>query len=308
MTLHPFYNLVNRSFDKVEHAFEGIKGHRRIGNLLVLVFIFGLLGIQLNRFGLMPAPIAALTPTNHLEAIELVFTVLLAFEALSLLFSLVYSVSISVGKQVEILSLVLLRNIFKEISTLHEPLVWEEISHLTLEIAALALGALTIFVILNIYYRQVDEKPLNSDERDTATFISIKKLIALLLMFSFLTILGINWWNSLFLGLPNQTFESFFTLLIFSDILIMLISMRYGSCYRIAFRNSGFAVATLLIRIALITPPLYSAIIGVSSALLVLGIRVAYNKYTPSEYQKRREDRRRQSCHNSYHSSNQEKP
>lgn len=293
MVRHPFFRAVNRLFDRIEHVFEGHKGQQHIGSLLVLVFVLGLAGIQINRFGWMPAPLAALTPTNHLEAIELVFTLLLVFEVISLLFSLVCSVSVSVGKQVEILSLVLLRDIFKEISKLQEPLLWNELSALVLDIAALAGGALAIFVILGFYYRQLTPKPLSGNEEETATFISIKKLIALLMMAGFLIIFALNWWGSLFYGRPNQTFASFYTLLIFSDILIMLISMRYSSSYRVAFRNSGFAVATLLIRVALITPPIYSALIGVGSALLVLGIRMAYNRYVPSGYQQRREDLRR---------------
>ena len=293
MVINPVYSTINKVFDQVEHAFEGASGQRRIGTLMVLVFIFGITGIQLNRFGLLPAQIAAITPTNHLEAIELVFTLLLVFEVLSLLFSLVYSVSISVGKQVEILSLVLLRDIFKEISNLHEPIIWEEVSGLVLDISALAFGALVIFVILNYYYRQIHQEPLSPDDKETASFIIVKKLIALLMMVGFLVILSYNWWFSLFYGEENQTFESFYTLLVFSDILIMLFSMRYGSSYRVAFRNSGFAVSTLLIRVALITPPLYSAMLGVGCALLVLGIRVAYNYYMPSSYQKKREENRR---------------
>lgn len=296
MVINPFFSAINNSFDRIEHTFEGCTGQRRFGSLLVLVFIGGLLGIQLNRFGLLPPQLAALTPTNHLEAIALVFTLLLVFEVLSLLFSLVYSVSVSVGKQVEILSLVLLRDIFKEISHLPEPLVWEDISGLMLDISALAFGALAIFVILHFYYRQISQQPLSADDRETAAFIIIKKLIALLMMTGFMVIFAINWYRSLFLGQPNQTFESFYTLLVFSDILIMLIAMRYGSSYRVAFRNSGFAVATLLIRVALITPALYSALLGVGSALLVLGIRVAYNRYVPSSYQQQRESNRRKSA------------
>jgi ABC-type multidrug transport system fused ATPase/permease subunit len=294
MVINPFYNTINKTFDQVEHAFEGASGQRRIGTLMVAVFLLGLTGIQLNRFGLLPPQIASITPTNHLEAIELVFTLLLVFEVLSLLFSLVYSVSISVGKQVEILSLVLLRDIFKEISNLHEPIIWKEVSGLVLDISALAFGALVIFVILNYYYRQIHQEPLSPDDKETASFIIAKKLIALLMMIGFLVILAYNWWFSLFYGAKNQTFESFYTLLVFSDILIMLFSMRYGSSYRVAFRNSGFAVSTLLIRVALITPPLYSAMLGVGCALLVLGIRVAYNYYMPSSYQQKREQKRRE--------------
>lgn len=308
MVLHPSYKAINRIFNDTEHAFEGLTGQRRMGTLLVMIFIGGLVGIQANVWGLLPPAIAALTPTNHLEAIELVFTVLLAFEAMGLLFSLAYSVSVSVGKQVEILSLVLLRNIFKQISHINEPVVWEEVSHIIVSMATLATSALAIFVILHVYYRHIEHKILNDDESETARFVITKKLIAMVMMIAFAAILAFNWWNSLFHGQPNTTFESFFTLLIFSDILIMLISMRYGSSYRVAFRNSGYAVATLMIRIALITPPLYSAIIGVLSALFVLSIRCAYNKYIPSSYQQRREDMRRKDCHNQCIPSHKETP
>ncbi len=308
MVLHPFYKTINNIFNETEHAFEGLTGQRRIGNILVLLFIGGLAGIQANLFGLLPPALAAITPTNHLEAIDLVFTVLLAFEALGLLFSMAYSVSISVGKQVEILSLVLLRNIFKQISHIQEPVVWNDISPIVIDIAALASAALTIFIILHFYYRQIEPKILNDDDDETALFIITKKVIAILMMISFVALLSFNGWNSLFYGHHNTTFESFFTLLIFSDILIMLISMRYGSSYRVAFRNSGFAVATLMIRIALITPPLYSAIIGVVSALFILGIRFAYNKYIPSGYQQRREDLRRKKCPNQCTPSQEETP
>jgi hypothetical protein len=288
-----FAQTVNRTFDQVEHTFEGIKGQRFIGTFLVLLFVFGLLGIQLNRLGLVPEQLAIYTPTNHLEAIQMVFTMLLAFEVIGLLFSLVYSVSISVGKQVEILSLVLLRNIFKEISHLHEPVVWHEVSEIVLNIAAYAVGAMCIFVILSFYYRQIAEPSLSKEEQEATSFIIFKKIIAMVMMLTFAGIFIVNWWQSFFWGTDSRTFETFFTMLIFCDILIMLLSMRYCSSYRVAFRNSAFAVATLLIRVALITPAPYSVIIGVGSALLVLAIRLAYNKYTPSCYQQQRETRRK---------------
>ena len=294
MVLNPVANKINHIYEQVEALFESVKGQRRIGTLLVLVFLGGLAGIEAKRFGLLPPPVAALTPNNHLEAIELVFTVMLAFEVVSLLFSLVYSVSISVGKQVEILSLVLLRDIFKEISHLHEPIIWHELAPLVVDISALAIGSVLIFVILNFYYRQTEARICMHEERDTATFILVKKITALVMLLVFTHILVDNWWHSLFFGADNKTFETFYTVLIFCDIFIMLFSMRYGSSYRVAFRNCGFAIATLLIRMAMLTPPLYSAIIGVCCALFVLGIRMAYNRYIPSSYQQRRENRRQQ--------------
>ncbi len=294
MILNPVASNINHAYERVEALFESVKGQRRIGTLLVIIFLGALAGIEAKRWGLLPPPLAELTPENHLEAIQLVFTVVLAFEVVSLLFCLVYSVSISVGKQVEILSLVLLRDIFKEISHLHEPIHWNGLAPLVVDISALAVGSLLMFVILNFYYRQTEARTYMNEERDTATFILIKKATALIMLLAFTHILAYNWWHSLFFGAENQTFESFYTLLIFCDIFIMLFAMRYGSSYRVAFRNCGYAVATLLIRIAMLTPPMYSAIIGVCCALFVLGIRLAYNRYIPSSYQRQREDRRQQ--------------
>jgi hypothetical protein len=70
---------------------------------------------------------------------------------------------------------------------------------------------------------------------------------------------------------------------IFSDILIILVSMRYSTSYLITFRNSGFAVATVFIRLALMSPPPYSALLGIGSALFVMGISLNYKYYKPSE-------------------------
>lgn len=292
MHVNPFYSRINRIFERVEQHFEACGAQRRIGSLLVLVFLLSLALIQFQRWGLLPQPLAALVPESHLEAIHAVFSVLLFFEIIGLLFSLVCSVSISVGKQVEILSLVMLRDIFKKISDMSEPLMWEEVATVMPEIASLGLGALAIFVILGFYYRNLPEQSVHASERDTTAFIGAKKLIALLLLPTFILIVVFNAYATLVHGSENRSFETIYTLLVFSDILIMLLSMRYSANYRFAFRNSGFAVATLLIRVALITPPPYSAFIGVGSALLILGIRLAFNYYTPSRYQIEREDRR----------------
>ncbi|HXG82627.1 MAG TPA: hypothetical protein VNI84_01245 [Pyrinomonadaceae bacterium] len=74
-------------------------------------------------------------------------------------------------------------------------------------------------------------------------------------------------------------FEVFYTVLIFSDILLVLISLRYNSTYNVVFRNSGFAVATVLIRLALTAPPFYNVGLGVAAAILSLGLAYIYNNF-----------------------------
>jgi len=269
-------------YDYLENSIESIKGQRQLAIFLVIVFISAIIIIEMNRWALFPESLSRFLPSKHLAAVELIFTLSLLFELLSLVFTLAHSVSISLGKQFEILSLVLIRDIFKEFSHFDEPLHWEQISQSLDAILASAIGALLIFVILGFYYRALKHRPITKDEKDKVSFIIAKKMIALLLFFSFCAVLIYYFILYLQTGEAGEPFQAFYTVLIFSDVLIMLISMQYGSTYLVVFRNSGFAVATVLIRLAFITPVVVGAFLGVGSALFVLGLVVAYNYFSPS--------------------------
>lgn len=276
---------ISKILDRLEQSWESATGQVRIGTVLVGGFILGLLVVEINRRGLIPSPFSSYIPVKHLVVIAQVFTLLLFFEVISLIFSFVHSVSVSMGKQFEVLSLVLLRDVFKEFSHFTEPLEWNQIQPFLFPIISSAIGALLIFVILGFYYRLYHSQPITNDEKDKQSFIDAKKVIALFLLIALLIIVLHDLWYYFSTRKPNQTFETFYTVLVFSDILIMLVSMRYGSSYRVAFRNSGFAAATVMIRLALISPPHYAALIGVGSALFVLGISLNYKYYKPSMYQ-----------------------
>ncbi len=282
---------ISRLSDRLESSWESIGAQTRIGTVLVAGFILGIILVDLNRNGLIPGPLGKYLPIKHLAIIAHIFTLLLFFEVISLIFSVVHSVSVSMGKQIEVLSLVLLRDLFKEFSHFTEPFVWEQIQPFLFPMISSALGALAIFVILGMYYRVYHSQPITTDEKDRKSFIDAKKNIAFFLLIGFIIIVLHDIWHFLLTNKPSQTFETFFTILVFSDILIMLVSMRYGSSYRVAFRNSGFAAATVLIRLALISPPPFNALIGTGSALFVLGISLNYKYYTPSKYQQMKEKR-----------------
>ena len=270
-------------FDYLQTRWESAQTHRVIGSIITLSFIFTLAIIELNRRHLFPSPLNTIIPTNHLVAIKWAFTFSLVFEVISLIFSLAESVSISVGKQFEIFSLILLRDAFKVFSHLHEPLVWPDIKQALLSIITPAIGALFIFVILGFYYQIQHHAPIIKDGQSKTTFILLKKSLALLLLISFIVIALNNLWGYLTKGHPETAFELFFTLLIFNDILIVLISLGYSTKYCVVFRNSGFAVATLLVRLAFIAPVMVSTLLGVSAALFALGVTVVYNKFAPME-------------------------
>jgi hypothetical protein len=90
-------------------------------------------------------------------------------------------------------------------------------------------------------------------------------------------------------------FNTFYTVLIFSDVLIVLISLRYSATYHVVFRNSGYAAATVMIRLALAGPRYLGTALGVAAALYNLGVAAAYNYVTPAvqESYKRNLERKR---------------
>ena len=269
-------------FDWVELHLESKQGLKFFATALVSFFVVSVVVIELNRRQFLPEPLASIFSRSHLAAIEHAFNLLLALEVVTLILSLSHSVTKSVGKQFEILSLIFLRDTFKELSHFSEPLVWAEILPSLGSIVASAVGALLIFIILGFFYRAQCSHPITADEKVRSHFILAKKMIALLLLASFTGICLVDLWGYLTLGLPENAFASFYTLLVFSDVLLVLISLRYSTQYQVSFRNSGYAVATVLIRLALLAPVVIGAVIGVGTTLFALGISLAYNAFVPA--------------------------
>ena len=82
--------------------------------------MIGLILAEVRNRGWVAAPWSDRLPANHFEAILLPFTLLLLAEVISLIFALARSVSAAVAKQLEIMSLILVRQSFKELTYLDE--------------------------------------------------------------------------------------------------------------------------------------------------------------------------------------------
>ncbi|WP_300667757.1 hypothetical protein [Desulfoluna sp.] len=277
-----FIRPVLTLYDILERCWEGPLGHRLAGSLLVGTFLACLMLVELNRFVALPEALDHLVPANHLASIGVALTLLLVIEVMGLVFSMVHSVSTSVGRQLEILSLILLRNVFKEISH-HTPLSWDTLEAGMPGIAAAVTGALIVFGLLALYYRIKKEATLARDEEDRQSFIAAKKCIALCLLaaFHFIAFQSLLGYAT---GVHTRpAFQAIYTLLVLSNILIVLLSLRYGHNYRVAFRNSGFAVVTVLILIALVAPPVWSAAIGTFAALFALATLWLFGMFRPKD-------------------------
>ncbi len=267
---------INAVYDWLESFWEGERTRRAVAAALVGVFVGTVVATELARRQLIPDRIAVWLPQNHFHAIDLAFYLLLAFEVAGLVFAISRSMSSAAGKQLEIFTLILLRHSFEEFAHLPEPIAWAGARDAVGRMLANGFGALAIFVVLGFYYAALRPRPLSRFARDTEGFVAAKKAIALVLV-------GVFAWlgaRSL-LGLQHEFFESFYTVLVLADILVVLVSLRYSASFVVVFRNSGLAVATVILRVALSAPPYVNAALGLAAALFSLGLTVASTRLGP---------------------------
>jgi hypothetical protein len=272
------YPLV-RLFDRLQAAVESEDTRRRVGKGLILYFIAALGLIELNSLGWLPTWLAAKISLNRFDAVTQTFTLVLVLEVVDLVFSLPRSTSKSVGKQFEILALILLRNAFKELTHLPVPI---EVAHhmdVIINLGFNGVGALAVFVLLGAYKYAQRCAPRHWAPAILAKFITAKKLVALIVLGAFL-FMGAYDAVLLMTGQPTfDVFHDFYTLLIFTDILIVLIAQRYMPEFHAIFRNSGFALSTLFIRMALTSETVLSVIMGVSAMVFAVCLTYASNRF-----------------------------
>lgn len=261
---------ISRLFDKQVLFWESPKVLKNISSFLVISFI--LCGfctflvyydfIYLGRFN---------TVFKHpFFAIEVAFTILLILELLSLIFVLPKSVSRSLGKQFELLSLIFLRNAFKEFSHLDSFLIWSDSKEAILNMLYYSFGALAIFIIMEVTHKLNRKIRLSETFVNQIQFVRVKKVLALLLLISFILIGFRDFFTFIQTGNYLHSFDTFYTVLIFTDIIIVLVALRYTINYYRIFRYSAFVLSTILIRVSLTLESFYNIILGVVTAIFVM--------------------------------------
>lgn len=272
-----------RAFDAIERRWESDAARRGAAYGLVAVFLIALAVIEAGRQGWLPRHVADQISTSHFAALSVAFTLLLLLEVVELVLGLARSVPAAAGKQFEIMSLILARQSFKELTLLEEPIQWDAATEQAVRfIISDATGALVIFGLLGVYYRIQHRWPRDDEAfSDRSAFVEVKKSIALALLLILIAVavsgvVGalmsdqvLTAWYSYF----NRTFfHAFYTVLIFADVLIVLVSLRFTNAYHVVFRYFGFAVATVMIRLALTAPRIWDAVLGAGTMAFALAL------------------------------------
>lgn len=222
---------------------------------------------------------------NPISAIYTPFSFILIYEAFLLIYFLPRSFTTSIAKQFEIMSLILIRKIFKDIPNVNLDDNWIQ-NESNLQLIYDLVGVLIVFFLIYLFKKLKEDLPKLPVHQNLDRFISYKKLISLFLVptlsllcvFSFL-----DWYNYVFLDIGTSSnidylfFESFFTILILVDVFILLVSFQYTERYSQLIRNTGFIISTILLRLSFSAVGLTSLLLLVSGIVFGLIILLIYN-------------------------------
>ena len=271
--------LASKLYDYLERQWHHRATHKRISQYLVITFLAGLFINEIIRLDLLPFELRDDRVHSPFFALEFAFSNLLFAEMVSLVFVLPKSMADSVGKQFEVLSLILLRNTFKELGALPETGDWEHFTEPMYAMISDTFGALLLFVLLGIYYKNQKHIRLTETDVEQKKFIGYKKIIALFLLGAFIYLGIMDIVHLVVTGVYSSSFQIFYNVMIFCDVLVLVVALRYTMDYYRLFRYSAFIVSTVLIRLSLSAPVFLNTILGIVAILVAISVTLAYNRF-----------------------------
>lgn len=292
-TLSPFWFSI---YDILLSERTRKRSERVILVIAIASFLIHLLLIYLVDLGWIHVQSVGSLFTNPISAIYTPFSFILLYEVYLLLYYLPKSITIYIGKQYEIITLIIIRRLFKDLSNLTLSSDWFTIKYdlqFTYDLIASVLLFFMIYKFQQFSPRQPTESAYKTSQREGIDrFVRIKKLLACLLVpiliviavYSFL-----NWSINLiipdagngvtFENINNIFFEQFFTILIISDVVLLLVSFFYTDEFHKVIRNSGFIISTILIRLSFSVSGLLNTVLIVTAILFGLVILIIHNQF-----------------------------
>lgn len=279
--------------EKVKEKSEKIIIYVAIASFLLHLLLIGLVNLNIitisNHSKLLSNPIAAIyTP----------FSFILIYEVYLLLYYLPKSTSIYIGKQYEIISLIVIRRIFKDLSNLEFSTNWFSIKSDILFTIDLVAILLMFYLIFN-FYKGIKSSSQNEAEilqPEIIKFISLKKTIATFLVPVFLALSVYSLWHWLYESFFSVTkivtdikdintvfFDDFFTILILVDVLLLLFSFLHSDKFNSVIRNSGFIISTILIKLSFNTEGIINIVLIILAVVFGVIILKIHNLYERDE-------------------------
>ena len=279
---------------KIESAFSRIYSDKVLKTvekyilyLASIGFIIHLLIIFLKNYGFIDlSHIDSKLLSNPISALYTPFSFILIYEAYLLIFYIPRSFTTAIGKQFEIISLIVIRKFFGDIPLVNLQSNWFD-NQYNLQLIYDLVGIIVIFFLIYLFRKAKDNLPKKPVSEKLDRFIASKKLLSITLLPILIAICVLSFYNWISTSLITNTFDQdlnylffneFFTLLIVVDVFILLISFQYTERYSQLIRNTGFIISTILLRLSFAAVGLSSILLIISGILFGLLILVIYNE------------------------------
>lgn len=282
----------------ISGLFDRLYSERRqkqLDRLVVDASVAGLIAhlvlVFLARTLVSPPAFIAAAGKTYLSAIYTPFSFILFYEVLMLIGALPKSTTQSIAKQYEIVSLIFIRTFFKDIAELRGVSELVTLSHDTwpvlLNVSAGLLMFLLVTVFLHAARRRAEERRTPSELAELDKFIARKKVIALALTVVLLSV-ALQRVIEFLRGVQPLNVNSFFytdvfTAMIFTDVLIVILSLAVSDRYELVFRNAAFVISTILIRFSLTATFPYGAVLALMGMAFGIGTLLIYNYHLDFE-------------------------
>ena len=284
-------------FQKIYRTFLSQGSKKKVEQLILRLALFSflvhLMLIYLVDFGWIELFPESDLFKNPISAIYTPFSFILIYEVYLLIYYLPQSFTTYVTKQYEIITLIIIRKLFKDLSSLELTTDWFAVKgdmQFTYDIVASLVLFYLIFQVQKQGQRLLNPVDYQEEEK-IQKFIKRKKIIATGLVpifFSLAFITLINWLGQVsfsdvqlpsFKQINNLFFDDFFTILILVDVVLLLVSFFYTDQFHKIIRNSGFVVSTILIRLSFGASGLIATILIVGAVLFGLLMIMIHNQY-----------------------------
>lgn len=272
---------------------EGIIIWASILSFTVHLSLIALVNLELIQF-----PFESKLLSNPISAIYTPFTFILLFEVYLLVYHIPHSTTDYIAKQYEIITLIVIRRIFKDLANLDLTINWFEDKY-DLQFTYDIISTLVLFLLIYFFHRlnkkSGENRTVTELPKKVKVFIRRKQVMASLLVpvivamaiYSFVV-----WANDVFhlldhtsnqganfMDINNIFFDEFFTLLILTDVLLLLFSFFHTTDFHIFIRNSGFIISTILIRISFSIDGLLNNLLIITAVLFGVLILIITRQY-----------------------------
>lgn len=238
---------------------------------------------------------------NPIAAIYTPFSFILIYEVYLLVYYLPKSTTVYIGKQYEIITLIIIRRTLEHLSLIK--INNENYFHKENYLFAYDLIATVIlFFLIYIFYklnRKIEiANAIIQPNLELKKFINFKKIIAVILIpiFFILSIYSLGHWIYESFSITQIVknvkdinkifFEEFFTILILIEVLLLLVSFFLSDKFNKVIRNSSFVISTILIKLSFTTEGFLNSLLIVIAVIFGVLILFLHNKYETFESEK----------------------